>query len=96
MRTTRSQPKCIKKANTIIQEARWCYQTFYMPFLGLIFVYRLVQWKGVEKELRSINAPRSLMKQFEVARKRLWIAILLWPAILLIMLIVLGITLLTL
>ncbi len=79
-------PRCIKRANNIIRDARLAILVSLIPILGLIYIMRLVQWYIVNKELVALGDTDSedhsqLLTEFRSARPRLWFAVLFWPGL---------------
>lgn len=83
------EPKCVRKAKNIIRDARHCYNTFYLPFLFPIFIFRLFQFYSLKPELDALRLPKDFRETYAWAGRRLWVAALMWPVIIVVSLIVL-------
>ena len=85
-----SEPKCIKRANNLIRDARLAVLVGLIPILGLIFILRLVQWYILKPELAAlgdgaVEEHADLLKGFRSALPRLWFAVLFWPGLIVFM-----------
>src|SRR5262245_63070123 len=77
-------PSAVKKATNLIRDARAAVAVGLIPILGLIFILRLVQWYLLKSQYPSLLTAEgehaALAKDFRSAIISLWIAVLLWPA----------------
>jgi|TARA_B100000959_G_C14412107_1_gene390895 hypothetical protein len=94
---TCSSPKCIKRAENIVRDARLAIILGLIPILSLIYILRLVQWYIVNKELADLDdADRKhhgqFLNAFRSARPRLWFAVLFWPGLILFLSIYIAVT----
>ncbi len=94
---TCSPPKCIKRAENIVRDARLAIILGLIPILSLIYILRLVQWYIVNKELADLDdADRKhhgqFLNAFRSARPRLWFAVLFWPGLILFVSIYIAVT----
>jgi hypothetical protein len=86
--TTQLPPAAVKKATNLIRDGRLAVAVGLVPLLGLIFVLRLVQWYLLRSRYPILASDdpgehAELSKQFRKALLGLWVAVLLWPAIVL-------------
>jgi hypothetical protein len=77
-------PKAVKKATNLVTDSRLALVVGLIPLLGLVYILRLVQWYLLRRQfplLREANVGRhtELAAQFRGALGRLWLAVLLWP-----------------
>ena len=85
-------PAAVKQANDIVTDSRLALAVGLIPILGLIYAARLIQWYGLRRrypELVSTDAGEhaDLARRFRGARWRLWFAVLLSPAVILLYLV---------
>ena len=85
-------PAAIKKATTLVRDARLAAAAGLIPILGLIFILRLVQWYLLRKQYPILGSgdageQTELAMQFRDSLVRLWIAVLLWPGVILFVLV---------
>lgn len=78
----------VKKATNLIRDARLSVFVGLIPLLGLVFILRLVQWYLLKKQypalVRKGADQDELTRDFRSALPRLWVAVLLWPVLILI------------
>lgn len=76
--------KLEKKARNIGNDAEKAILVGLIPILGLIFIFRLVQWYTLRPDIEGNQAiDRHIRRKFLNGKTRLWIAVLLWPVLLL-------------
>ena len=90
-------PKCVKRANNLVRDARLAILVGLIPILGLIYILRLVQWYIVNKQLVALEGAvredhAQLLKDFRSARPRLWFAVLFWPGLILFLFVYFAVT----
>ena len=74
--------KLEKKAKNIGNDAEKAILVGLMPILGLIFIFRLVQWYNLRPKVEgNPEIDRHIRRKFLNGKTRLWFAILLWPVI---------------
>ena len=75
----------VTKATNLVRDARLAVAAGLIPILGLIFILRLVQWYLLKNQypilLKVDGEHAALAKDFRSAKTSLWVAVLLWPAV---------------
>ena len=72
--------KLEKKARNIGNDAEKAILVGLIPILGLIFILRLVQWYNIRPKIERNQAiDRHVRRKFLNGKTRLWVAVLLWP-----------------
>ncbi len=75
----------VKKATNLIRDARIAVAVSLIPILGFVFILRLVQWYLLKQQYPGLLAAKgehaALSKDFRAAISSLWLAVLLWPAL---------------
>lgn len=85
-----------KKAANLVTDSRLAPAVGLVPILGLVFILRLVQWYLLSKEYPCLTTddacgdPR-LGRDFRSALPRLWFAVLLWPVLIGLMIVMFAI-----
>jgi len=85
--------KIEKKARNIGNDAEKSVLVGLIPILGLVFILRLVQWYILRPQVaenQSINP--DVRDKFMKGQLRLWIAVLLWPLLILFLVLYLAFT----
>jgi hypothetical protein len=80
------EPKCIKKANNLVRDARMAVLVGLIPILGLVFILRLVQWYLLKEEVLDLETSNvenydNIAQEYRSALPRLWFAVLFWPVL---------------
>ena len=94
---TDAPPKCIKRANNLVRDARLAILVGLIPILSLIYIMRLVQWYIVNKEIGALadtdrEEYAQVLKDFRSARPRFLFAVLFWPGLLLFLFVYMAVT----
>lgn len=81
-------PVAVKKATNLVRDARLAIVVGLFPLLGLVFILRLVQWYLLRSQYPALSSSEigehaDLASQFREALPRLWLAVLLWPGLIL-------------
>lgn len=81
-------PVAVKKATNLVRDARLAVLVGLIPLLGLVYMLRLVQWYQLRSQYPALNSSdlnehAVLASEFRDALPRLWLAVLLWPALIL-------------
>ncbi len=72
--------KLAKKAKNIGNDAEKAILVGLIPILGLMFIIRLVQWYMLRQHVEGNQAiDRHIRRKFMDGKFRLWVAVLLWP-----------------
>ena len=83
----------IKKATNLVTDSRLSIAVGLIPLLGLIFILRLVQWYLLRNQFPSLittgGKHAKLSKDFNAALPRLWFAVLMWPCVFLLLVVLL-------
>ena len=81
------------KARNIANDAEKAVLAGLIPLLGLVFILRVVQWYLLRPSVESDHTiDKNVRYRFMNSKIRLWIAVLLWPAIIVIIWAALAIT----
>jgi hypothetical protein len=83
---TESLPiEAVKKATNLIRDARLAIAVGLIPILGFVFILRLVQWYLLKQQYPGLLTAKgehaALSKEFRSAVSSLWLAVLLWPVL---------------
>ena len=81
----------------IVRDSALAVVVGLIPILGLIYIVRLVQWYQLNPQIITLHQSGDISDEFAVdfsgARVRLWVAVLMWPAIILAMFVFIVVTL---
>ena len=85
-------PAAVKQATDVVTDSRLALMVGLIPILGLIYAARLIQWYGLRRRYPELASAASgehadLARRFRGARWRLWFAVLLSPAMIVLYLI---------
>ena len=79
--------KIVRKAKNIVRDSALAVVVGLLPILGLIYILRLVQWYQLKPQIEALHQSGDISDELAVdfsgARVRLWVAVLMWPAIIL-------------
>ena len=85
--------KLQKIAKNIGNDAEKAVLAGLIPILGLIFILRLVQWYQYRPKIEGNQSiDRHVRRKFLAGRNRLWVAVLLWPGVVLFVVLYMAIT----
>ena len=79
-------PKVITKATNLVRDSSLGVVVGLIPILGLVYILRLVQWYLLKNEYPQLLSREpgdiaSLAEGFRGAKHRLWFAVLFWPVV---------------
>ena len=73
------------KARNIANDAEKAVLVGLIPLLGLVYILRIVQWYLLRPNVESDQTiDKNVQYRFMNSKTRLWVAVLLWPAIIVI------------
>jgi hypothetical protein len=78
--------ECVRKAIGFVRDSRLALAVGAMPLLGLVYIVWLIQWYALRGKLAELDSGTAgkhaqLLRQFHAAQRRLWVAVILWPAL---------------
>lgn len=80
--------KTAKEIGNMVRDANLAILVGLLPILGLVYIWRLVQWYMLRSKYPVLMTGDSkehaeLARQFRAALPRFWFAVLLWPGVIL-------------
>ena len=90
-------PGVIKSVQNLARDANLAVLTGLIPILGLVFILRLVQWyllarKCPDLVAKNLHTDLTVRTQFQSALPRFWFAVLFWPIMFVVIIVLIWLT----